>query len=55
MTESTLSNLSNEERRFEPATDFTAGANVNAESYEEGNGDRLAFWANPALLSSLLI
>ena len=48
MTESTLSNLSNEERRFEPAAEFTADANVTADTYDEADNDRLAFWAKAA-------
>ena len=48
MAETTLSNLSNEERRFEPAAEFTENANVGAGAYDEANGDRLAFWAKAA-------
>jgi acetyl-CoA synthetase len=44
----TLSNLSHEERRFAPSTDFAAQANVTAEAYETADKDRLAFWAAAA-------
>jgi acetyl-CoA synthetase len=43
MTE-TLSNLSREERRFPPAQEFAAQANVGESAYEEATADRLAFW-----------
>ena len=44
----TLSNLSNEERRFEPDAGFTASANVDKDSYGEAAQDRLAFWERAA-------
>ncbi len=49
MTESnTLSNLSSEERRFEPPAEFAEHANLTAEAYERAGADRLAFWAEQA-------
>jgi acetyl-CoA synthetase len=44
----TISNLSNEERRFPPSAEFAAAANVQASAYEEASADRLAFWAKQA-------
>jgi len=40
----TLSNLLNEERRFEPPAELAAAANVTAEAYARADEDRLAFW-----------
>jgi acetyl-CoA synthetase len=45
---STLENLSTEERRFPPAPEFVAQANVSADSYAEAAADRLAFWEKQA-------
>ncbi|WP_432970493.1 acetate--CoA ligase [Dactylosporangium sp. CA-233914] len=47
MSES-LSNLSHEDRRFDPPAGFAASANVTADAYHEASGDRLAFWAKQA-------
>ncbi|WP_375491685.1 acetate--CoA ligase [uncultured Jatrophihabitans sp.] len=44
----TLSNLSHEERRFEPSEDFAKQANVTAQAYEDADADRLGFWAKAA-------
>nr|WP_062340500.1 acetate--CoA ligase [Herbidospora sakaeratensis] len=46
MTESqeTLSNLLQENRRFEPPAELAAAANVTASAYTEAAADRLAFW-----------
>ncbi len=44
----TLSNLSREDRHFDPPLDFAAGANVTADIYEQAGTDRLAFWATQA-------
>jgi acetyl-CoA synthetase len=44
----TLSNLSREERRFEPPADLAANANVKEEAYERAASDREAFWATAA-------
>jgi acetyl-CoA synthetase len=40
----TLSNLLNEERRFEPPAQLAAAANVTAEASKRAEEDRLAFW-----------
>src|SRR4051794_31303624 len=44
----TLSNLSHEDRRFEPSEQFAAAANVKADAYERADADRLGFWAEQA-------
>jgi acetyl-CoA synthetase len=44
----TLSNLLHEERRFPPAAEFVAQANVQADTYDEATADRLAFWEKQA-------
>src|SRR3954463_2767885 len=44
----TLSNLSHEDRRFDPPAAFAANANVKADAYDEAAADRLAFWAKQA-------
>jgi acetyl-CoA synthetase len=44
----TLSNLSREERRFEPPADLAANANVKEEAYDRAASDRDAFWAKAA-------
>ncbi|WP_210651220.1 acetate--CoA ligase [Nocardioides sp. SYSU D00065] len=48
MSEQTLSNLSREERRFEPPAELAANANVTAEAYARADADREAFWAEAA-------
>ncbi|WP_066360799.1 acetate--CoA ligase [Herbidospora mongoliensis] len=50
MTESqeTLSNLLQENRRFEPPAALAAAANVTASAYTEASADRLAFWETAA-------
>ncbi len=48
MSEQTLSNLSREERRFEPPADLAADANVKEEAYARADSDREAFWAAAA-------
>ncbi|HLK95974.1 MAG TPA: acetate--CoA ligase [Nocardioidaceae bacterium] len=47
-SESTLSNLGHEERRFEPPEDLAREANVKDEAYERAAKDRLAFWEEAA-------
>src|SRR6476661_5254016 len=47
VTDETLANLSNEERRFEPPKDLAENANVTADVYEEAQ-DGPAFWAKAA-------
>ncbi|MGH3332516.1 MAG: acetate--CoA ligase, partial [Nocardioidaceae bacterium] len=48
MSDETLSNLLQENRRFEPPADLAADANVTAEVYDEASADRLAFWGKQA-------
>ena len=48
MTDETLSNLSREERRFEPPAELAADANVKEEAYERADSDREGFWAEQA-------
>jgi acetyl-CoA synthetase len=48
VSDQTLSNLSREERRFEPPADLAADANLKAEAYERAAGDRLRFWEEQA-------
>ncbi len=46
--DSGLSNLSTEDRRFEPPEDLAADANAGADTYEQADADRLGFWAEQA-------
>ncbi|KQQ42677.1 MULTISPECIES: acetate--CoA ligase [unclassified Nocardioides] len=48
MSEETLSNLSREDRSFEPPAELAAAANVGAEAYERAAADPEAFWAEQA-------
>ena len=48
MSEETLSNLSREERRFEPPAELAEHANLKAEAYARAAEDREAFWAEQA-------
>ena len=48
MSEQTLSNLSREDRSFEPPADLAANANVKEEAYARADSDREAFWADAA-------
>ena len=48
MTEETLSNLSKEERRFEPPAELAENANLKQEAYDRAAQDREAFWAEQA-------
>lgn len=48
MTEQNISNLSHEDRVFEPPTDLAASANVKAEIYEQAAADRVKFWGEQA-------
>jgi len=43
-----LSNLLHENRRFDPPAELVANANVTAEAYEEAEKDRIGFWAKQA-------
>lgn len=47
-TDETLSNLSKEERRFEPPEELASRANLKAEAYERAERDPEAFWAEQA-------
>ncbi len=48
MSEETLSNLSREDRSFEPPAELAQHANVPAEAYERAAADRESFWAEQA-------
>ncbi len=48
MSSEAISNLSREDRHFDPPEDLAADANLKAEAYEEAADDRLAFWAKQA-------
>lgn len=48
MTEQNISNLSHEDRVFEPPADLAASANVKAEVYEQAAADRVKFWGEQA-------
>ncbi len=47
-TEETLSNLSKEDRRFEPPEELAADANLKEEAYARAEKDPEAFWAEQA-------
>ncbi len=44
----TISNLSHEDRVFEPPAELAAHANLKADAYDEAAVDRLGFWAKQA-------
>jgi len=48
VTEQAISNLSHEDRVFQPPADLAADANLKAEAYDRAADDRLAFWAEQA-------
>jgi acetyl-CoA synthetase len=48
LTKETLSNLLQENRRFDPPPELAASANVSADAYSEAAADRLAFWERQA-------
>ena len=48
MTEQGISNLSHEDRRFDPPADLAAEANLTAEDYQRATDDRLGYWAEQA-------
>jgi acetyl-CoA synthetase len=48
VSEETLSNLSREDRTFEPPAELVEHANVSAEVYDRAARDREAFWAEAA-------
>jgi acetyl-CoA synthetase len=47
-TTDALSNLSREDRHFDPPDDMAASANVKVDAYDEAASDRSAFWAKQA-------
>jgi acetyl-CoA synthetase len=44
----TISNLSHEDRVFEPPAELAANANLKADAFDEAASDRLGFWAKQA-------
>ncbi len=48
MSEETLSNLSREDRTFEPPAELAEHANLKAEAYDRAASDREGFWAEQA-------
>jgi acetyl-CoA synthetase len=48
VTDETLSNLLQENRRFDPPADLAEHANLKADAYDRANADRLAFWEEQA-------
>jgi acetyl-CoA synthetase len=48
VSEETLSNLSREERRFEPPAELAENANLKEEAYARAEADPEAFWAEQA-------
>ncbi len=48
MSEHGISNLSREDRVFEPPAELAAQANVTADVYDRAAQDRLGFWADAA-------
>lgn len=48
MSSDALSNLSHEDRRFEPPADFAANANLTAASYDEAAADHVGWWEKQA-------
>ena len=48
MTQETLENLSQENRKFPPSAEFAAAANGKAELYDAAAADNEAFWADKA-------
>ncbi|WP_200827391.1 acetate--CoA ligase [Thermomonospora echinospora] len=48
VSQETLSNLLQENRRFAPPPELAASANVTAQTYEEAAADRLGFWERQA-------
>jgi acetyl-CoA synthetase len=48
VTEQNISNLSHEDRTFDPPADLAANANVTADVYDTAAADRPAFWGEQA-------
>ncbi|MEO3814241.1 acetate--CoA ligase [Sphaerisporangium sp. B11E5] len=47
-TQETLSNLLQENRRFEPPAELASAANITADAYDEAAADRIGFWERAA-------
>ncbi|MFC6086722.1 acetate--CoA ligase [Sphaerisporangium aureirubrum] len=47
-TQETLSNLLQENRRFEPPAELASAANITAGAYDEAAADRIGFWERAA-------
>lgn len=48
MSDQGISNLANEQRRFDPPAELAESANATAATYDEAAEDRLGFWADAA-------
>ncbi|MGJ9412792.1 acetate--CoA ligase [Aeromicrobium sp. CF4.19] len=48
MSDEGISNLSTEDRRFDPPAELAENANATAETYQRAEADRLGFWADAA-------
>ena len=48
MSSDALSNLSHEDRRFEPPAEFAANANLTAAAYDEAAADHVGWWEKQA-------
>ena len=48
MSSEAISNLSREDRHFDPPEDLAADANLKADAYDDAADDRLGFWAKQA-------
>ena len=48
MSTDAISNLSHEDRHFDPPAELAEDANLKADAYDEAADDRLAFWAKQA-------
>jgi acetyl-CoA synthetase len=48
VSDETLANLLNEQRRFEPPAELAAAANLKASAYDEASSDREGWWAKAA-------
>ncbi len=48
MSSDAISNLSREDRHFDPPEELAAEANLKADAYDDATSDRLGFWAKQA-------
>ncbi|MGH3458256.1 acetate--CoA ligase [Aeromicrobium sp.] len=48
MSSEAISNLSREDRHFDPPADLAENANLKADAYDDAAADRLGFWARQA-------